>query len=171
MRARQRFDSSLIPREGRFALPGLFPDLNDEETLPPIGQKSPRVDLSIPGLGTVVEVKFMRQTTPFQNVIEEIAADASLYTTDHRWTSIIPFVWDDARRTEEHQKLVAGLKQLPGVIGAVVVSRPGKMDRSSKNSSSLHRRRHDKSRLLFDGCAADPVPQRRRACHPFSGPL
>jgi hypothetical protein len=31
---------------------------------------------------------------------------------------------------EGHQKLVAGVKQLPGVIGAVVVSRPGKMDRS-----------------------------------------
>jgi REase_DpnII-MboI len=108
----------------------LFPDLNDEETLSPVGQKSPRVDLSIPSLGTVVEVKFMRPTTPFQDVIEEIAADASLYTTDPRWTSIVPFVWDDARRIEEHQKLVAGLKQLPGVIGAVVVSRPGKMDRS-----------------------------------------
>jgi hypothetical protein len=111
----------------------LFPDLNDEETLPPVGQKSPRVDLSIQSLHTVVEVKFMRPTTPFQNVIEEIAADASLYTTDHRWTSIIPFVWDDARRIEEHQKLVAGLKQLPGVIGAVVVSRPGKMERLPKN--------------------------------------
>ena len=108
----------------------LFADLNDEETLPPIGQKSPRVYLSIPSLGTVVEVKFMRSTTPFQDIIEEIAADASLYATDSRWTALIPFVWDDARRTEEHQKLVAGLKQLPGVIGAVVVSRPGKMGRS-----------------------------------------
>lgn len=107
----------------------LFPDLNDEETLPPVGQKNPRVDLSIPSLGAVVEVKFMRPGTPFQDVIEEIAADASLYATDPRWTSLIPFVWDDARRVEEHQKLVAGLKQLPMVVGAVVVSRPGKMDR------------------------------------------
>jgi hypothetical protein len=113
----------------------LFPDLNDEETLAPIGQKSPRVDLTIPSLGTVVEVKFMRITTSFQDVIEEIAADASLYATDPRWTSIIPFVWDDSRRMEEHQKLVAGLKQLPGVIGAVVVSRPGKMGRPNEDSS------------------------------------
>jgi len=80
-------------------------------------------------LGTVVEVKFMRPGKLFQDVIEEIAADASLYATDPRWTSLIPFVWDDARRIEEHQKLVAGLEQLPMVIGAVVVSRPGKMDR------------------------------------------
>lgn len=108
----------------------LFPDLNDEETLPPVGQKNPRVDLSIPSLGTVVEVKFMRAGASFQNVIEEIAADASLYATDPRWASLIPFVWDDTRRVEEHQKLVVGLKQLPMVVGAVVVSRPGKMERS-----------------------------------------
>jgi hypothetical protein len=107
----------------------LFPDLNDEETLPPVGQKSPRIDLSIPSLGTIIEVKFMRPSKSFQDIIEEIAADASLYTTDPRWTSIIPFVWDDSRRAEEHQKLVTGLKQLPSVIGAVVISRPGKMDR------------------------------------------
>lgn len=107
----------------------LFPDINDEETLPPVGQKNPRVDLSIPSLGTVVEVKFMRQSTKFQDIIEEIAADAALYGTDPRWTSLIPFVWDDAQRSEEHPKLVAGLKQLPLVLGAVVVSRPGKMTR------------------------------------------
>jgi hypothetical protein len=106
----------------------LFPDLNDEETLPPVGQKNPRVDLSIPSLGTIVEVKFMRPSASFQDIIEEVAADASLYATDPRWKSLIAFVWDDSRRVEEHQKLVAGLKQLPMVIGAVVVSRPGKMD-------------------------------------------
>jgi hypothetical protein len=107
----------------------LFPDLNDEETLPPVGQKNPRVDLSIPSLGTVIEVKFMRAGKAFQAVIDEIAADASLYATDPRWTSLIPFVWDDSRRLEEHQKLVAGLKQFSMVVGAVVVSRPGKMER------------------------------------------
>ncbi len=74
----------------------VFPDLNDEETLPPVGQMNPRVDLSIPSLGTVIEVKFMRPSKSFHDIIEEIAADASLYTTDSRWTSIIPFVWDDA---------------------------------------------------------------------------
>lgn len=113
----------------------LFPDLNDEETLPPVGQKNPRVDLSIPSLKTVIEVKFMRPGTPFQDIIEQIAADASLYSTDPRWTSLIAFVWDDARRMEEHQKLVVGLRQLPMVVGAVVVSRPGKMDRLKPEKS------------------------------------
>jgi hypothetical protein len=105
----------------------LFPDLNDEETLPPVGQKNPRVDLSIPSLGTIVEVKFIRPTTRFQDVIEELAADSSLYRTDPRWTALIPFVWDDSRRSEEHSKLVEGLNKLPLVVGAVAMGRPGKM--------------------------------------------
>lgn len=114
----------------------LFRDLDDERYLPPVGQKSPRADLAIPSLGTIVEVKFMRRDARFQDVIEEIAADASLYGTDARWTSLIPFVWDDARRLEEHQKLIDGLRQLPLVIDAVVVARPGKMDRPVPPSSS-----------------------------------
>ena len=105
----------------------LFQDLNDEETLPPIGQKNPRIDLSIPSLGTIVEVKFLRRGVPMQRVIEEIAEDVGLYRTDHRWTSLIPFVWDDSSRTEEHAKLVAGLNKLDMVIGSVVVPRPGMM--------------------------------------------
>jgi hypothetical protein len=113
----------------------LFPDLNDEETLPPVGQKNPRVDLSIPSVFTIVEVKFVRAGKPFQDVIEEIAADASLYATDPRWRHLVPFVWDNARRTEEHPKLLTGLRQLPTVVGAVVVSRPGKMTSLPEGSS------------------------------------
>jgi len=105
----------------------LFDDLNDEETLPPVGQKSPRVDLSIPSLGTIVEVKFLRKGVPMQRVIEEIAEDVGLYRTDSRWTALIPFVWDDSSRTEEHAKLRSGLNKLDMVIGAVVVPRPGMM--------------------------------------------
>jgi hypothetical protein len=114
----------------------LFQDLNDEETLPPVGQKNPRLDLSIPSLGTIVEVKFLRRDIPMQRIIEEIAEDVGLYRTDRRWTSLIPFVWDDSARTEEHAKLVAGLNKLDMVIGAVVVPRPGMMTASITDTSS-----------------------------------
>jgi hypothetical protein len=105
----------------------LFPDLNDEETLPPVGQKSPRVDLSIPSLRTIVEVKFLRPGVAIQKMISEIAEDVGLYKTDPRWTNLIPFIWDDSARSEEHAKLIDGLKKFDLVSGAVVVSRPGKM--------------------------------------------
>jgi REase_DpnII-MboI len=107
----------------------LFPDLNDEETLSPVGQKNPRTDLSIPSLRLVVEAKFMRASARFQDIIDEIASDATLYSADPRWKSLVPFVWDDSRRSEEHAKLIAGLKKLPLVVDAVVVSRPGRMTR------------------------------------------
>lgn len=105
----------------------LFPDLNDEETLPPVGQKSPRVDLSIPSLKTIIEVKFLRPGVAIQKMISEIAEDVGLYKTDPRWTSLIPFIWDDSARSEEHAKLIGGLNMFDFVLGAVVVSRPGKM--------------------------------------------
>jgi hypothetical protein len=105
----------------------LFSDLNDEETIPPVGQKSPRLDLTISSIGTIVEVKFLRTGIPMQKIIDEIAADVGLYKTDPRWTYLIPFIWDESARTEEHAKLVSGLCQMDMVIGAIVVPRPGKM--------------------------------------------
>lgn len=107
----------------------LFPDLNDEETIPPIGQKNPRIDLTISSIGTVVEAKFLRPGVSMQKMIDEIAQDVGLYGTDPRWRAIVPFIWDDSARTEEHDKLTAGLKQLDKVIGAIVIPRPAKMPR------------------------------------------
>lgn len=109
----------------------LFADLNDEETIPPVGQKNPRLDLTIPSIGTIVEVKFLRPGVAMQKMIDEIATDVGLYKTDPRWTSLIPFIWDDSARTEEHAKLVSGLLQMDMVIGAIVVPRPGKMPRKT----------------------------------------
>ncbi|WP_257716804.1 PD-(D/E)XK nuclease domain-containing protein [Roseomonas populi] len=105
----------------------VFPDLTDEENLPSVGQKNPRADLTIASLGTIIEVKFLRPRASFQSIIGEVAEDASLYRTDPRWTSLVPFVWDDSARTEEHAMLVKGLCTLPMVVGAVVVPRPRKM--------------------------------------------
>ncbi len=114
----------------------LFPDLNAEEYAAPVGQKNPRMDLTIPSLGVVVEVKFVRPGARFQDTIEEVAADASLYGADPRWKSLVPFVWDDSGRTEEHAVLIHGLRSLPMVHGAIAVSRPGKMARPTGKSTS-----------------------------------
>ncbi|MFD1303681.1 PD-(D/E)XK nuclease domain-containing protein [Methylobacterium marchantiae] len=107
----------------------LFPDLNAEEYTPPVGQKNPRMDLTVPSLRLVVEVKFVRPGARFADIIEEVAADASLYGADPKWEVLIPFIWDDSRRSEEHATLVEGLRKLEMVHDAVVVQRPGKMER------------------------------------------
>lgn len=111
-----------------FLLTPTFPDVTDEEPTPPVGQAHPRLDLGVPSLKTIVEVKFMRATDTPQSMIEQIAADASLYLVeDSRYSNIIVFIWDDSRRIEQHHMLINGLKQISGVIDAVVVSRPGIM--------------------------------------------
>jgi hypothetical protein len=106
----------------------IFPDLKDEEYFPSLGQKQPRTDLFIPSMKLIIEVKFLRQTDKVTRVIDEVGSDASLYLkagTDY--SGIVAFVWDASRRTEEHPLLREGLRQIRGVLEAVVVSRPGRM--------------------------------------------
>jgi hypothetical protein len=111
-----------------FILAPIFPDLKDEEYFPSLGQKQPRTDLFIPSLRLIIEVKFLRQTDKMAKVIDEVSSDASLYLTEGtNYSGIIAFVWDESRRVEEHPLLQEGLRKIRGVLGAVVISRPGKM--------------------------------------------
>jgi hypothetical protein len=111
----------------------VFPDLDDEEWLKSLGQHHPRADLAIPSLHLIVEVKFARKEgKSFSDLIQEVAADASTYLQEgSSYTSIIAFIWDDAARTEEHAELRQGLLRIRGVVDAIVLPRPQKMDRSS----------------------------------------
>ncbi|MBX3302405.1 MAG: hypothetical protein KF693_09325 [Nitrospira sp.] len=111
-----------------FLLAPIFPDLRNEEYTASVGQVRPRVDLVVPSLQLIVEVKFVRAGKPFSDVIREVAEDASLYLTQSTsYIGIIPFVWDDSRRTEEHGVLIRGLCEIKGILDAVVIPRPGSM--------------------------------------------
>lgn len=115
----------------------VFPDLDDEEWLKSLGQHHPRADLAIPSLRAIIEVKFARKDgKSFSELIQEVAADASTYLQDGSgYASIIAFIWDDAARTEEHAELRQGLLRVRGVVDAIVLSRPQKMDRSPPAAS------------------------------------
>ena len=109
-------------------LASVFPDLCEEENFPSVGHKKPRPDLYIPSLKLIVEVKFVRARTVFQDIIGEIAEDAGLYLAGgSSYTEIVAFVWDDSRRSEDHALLIRGATALSGVRDAIVVSRPGSM--------------------------------------------
>ena len=111
-----------------FLLAPVFPDIKDEEYFPSLGQKQPRTDLFIPSMKLIIEVKFLRQADKFTKIIDEVASDTSLYLTKGtEYSGVVPFVWDDSRRVEEHNLLRDGLRQIRGVLDAVIVSRPGKM--------------------------------------------
>jgi hypothetical protein len=109
----------------------LFPDLRAEEYAAPVGHKNPRMDLTIPSLKLIVEAKFIRAGKSFADIQDELGADNTLYGSDPRWELIIPFIWDDSRRVEQHATLLQGLRLMPKVYDAVVMSRPGRMEREA----------------------------------------
>jgi hypothetical protein len=106
----------------------LFPDLKEEEFVSSVGQLQPRVDIVIPSLHLVIEAKFIYKRTTPKVLIEQIAADNSLYLQrGSQYRSILPVIWDDAARTEAHPMMIQGLKKLTGVAEAIILSRPAIM--------------------------------------------
>lgn len=106
-----------------------LPGLAWEETLPSLGVLQPRVDLALPELNLVIEVKVIRGPSDFALITEAIAADSALYTAGRSpYERLLVFVWDQSRTTERHETLVRGLRSLRGVVDAVVVARPGNME-------------------------------------------
>lgn len=118
----------------------IFPDLDDEQYLAKIGQKSPRADLHIPSMKIIIEAKFLRPGDSMQKVIDEISSDTGLYNAmGNDCAGIIPVIWDDSARSHEHDYLRQGLKKLPTIIDAIIVPRPrwiGDETRKSTKSES-----------------------------------
>ncbi|MEI9921119.1 MAG: hypothetical protein WDO14_20335 [Bacteroidota bacterium] len=110
----------------------IFPDIEDEFYFEPVGQLNPRADIGIPSLSLIVEIKFLRSGASFSKLVEEIAADASLYFKKDsvyakKYSQMIIFLWDNSARTQNHHEFQKGVSQLVNVAGSVVVSRPGNM--------------------------------------------
>jgi hypothetical protein len=101
----------------------IFPDLVTEDYTVKIHTKQPRADLGIPSLRVIVEAKFWYSHHASKKIIEEIAEDASLYLVpESRYDSIVAFIWDDGRRTEEHDGLIASLRT--AIVSNCVVNLP-----------------------------------------------
>jgi hypothetical protein len=108
----------------------IFNDIADEVNLQPVGQKNPRIDLYLPSLHTIIEVKYRKDVKKsFPTLIGEIAEDASLYRVDtiYEQASIVCFLWDRTRSTQEHAKFKEGVLKINGINGCVVVSAPSTM--------------------------------------------
>lgn len=108
----------------------IFNDIADEVNLQPVGQKNPRIDLYLPSLHTVIEVKYRKDAKKsFPTLIGEIAEDASLYRADAKYKDarIVSFLWDCTCATQEHAKFKEGVLKIDGINGCVVVSAPSTM--------------------------------------------
>jgi hypothetical protein len=106
----------------------LFADLKDEEWLSSLGPKKPRADLVVPSLKLVIEVKFWRANVSASAMVSQIAEDVGLYRKKGSpYLHIVPVIWDDAGRAEQHAYLINGLDELHGVVHPTIVSRPASM--------------------------------------------
>lgn len=113
----------------------VFNDIADEVYLQPVGQKTPRVDLYLPSLHTIIEVKYRKDVKrSFQALIGEIAEDVSLYRADaaYKDVRIVSFLWDCTRATQEHAKFKEGIMKINGLDGCVVANAPSTMVNDTK---------------------------------------
>ena len=111
-----------------FLLGSIFPDAKYEEYKSAVATVHPRLDIVLPSLRLIVEVKFWRKAVKSEEMVRELAEDAALYLTpDAPYDSILPLIWDEGARTEEHSALVSGLKRIKGISDVVVVPRPARM--------------------------------------------
>lgn len=112
-----------------FMLAPIFPDLEKESNLPPVGQLNPRADLLIRSMRVLIEVKFIRKTDRFSNMILSIAEKIPTYLIDKsQFEKFILFIWDDSARTQEHQSFKEALERFEYVESVVIVSRPSSFE-------------------------------------------
>ncbi|MBL9186754.1 MAG: hypothetical protein JNK23_04700 [Opitutaceae bacterium] len=106
----------------------LLPSLEEEQFLASTGQVQPRADLCLLSLSLLIEVKFWYRANAASRLIEEVAADVTLYLKSNApYRELIVVIWDDGARTEEHDELKRGLGGLQGICGVVVINRPSRM--------------------------------------------
>lgn len=106
----------------------VFPDLKREGYAAPVGPIQPRVDLIIPSLRLAIEVKFARSRSALKGMINEIGEDSAIYfTAPEEYDQLLVFVWDNDRNQQDHDLVADGMRKLPHVVDAVIVSRPGHM--------------------------------------------
>lgn len=103
----------------------IFPDLKEEEYTVSVGTTQPRADLYIPSLKLVIEVKFWYKKKNSRDLLNELAADASLYRAKGSEVQfVIPIIWDEGGRNQEHAVIQDGINSIHGLDPAVFVNRP-----------------------------------------------
>lgn len=106
----------------------VFDDLVDEETLAKMGHASYRADFGIPSLGVLIEVKYVRKSSDFKEIEQQVMVDSVAYvsgTTTYK--EIVVFIYDASASVQEHSTAAAALRRLESVSDVVIVSRPSQL--------------------------------------------
>jgi len=93
-----------------------------EETLTRFGVKSYRPDFGIPDLRTLVEVKFVGESTKVGTLQEEIMADVPGYLGQATiYDCLVPIVYDAAHKLKDARGFIEALKTIDGIVDVLVV--------------------------------------------------
>ena len=93
-----------------------------ENTLPRFGTKAYKPDFGIPGVATLVEVKFVGEKTELGAIQEEICADVPGYLSEASlYTGIIELVYDYAQKMRDSRPFIEDLRKVEGILDVIVV--------------------------------------------------
>ncbi|MGQ0791272.1 MAG: hypothetical protein ACT4NJ_03500 [Nitrosopumilaceae archaeon] len=101
-----------------------FADIEYEDPTPKFGHSSSRLDLKIPQLKTIVEVKYARSSEDFKKIENEIKIDASSYVQSTDYTKIIVFIYDSSSSVQDHETTKNAMKKIPNIENVIIVSKP-----------------------------------------------
>ena len=101
-----------------------FDDLHYEEYLPKLGRSGERYDIGIPQLGLIIEVKYIRRSSDFQKIVNEIGKDSAQLQPQSTFTGIVVFVYDASRAIEQHDWARRTLESIASVKLVIIVSAP-----------------------------------------------
>lgn len=104
-----------------------FPDVVDEDALPRFGHSFYKADFGIPSLKLIVEAKFATKKEDFKKIEKEVQEDSIPYLRSLRYESIVVFIYDDSASVQEHELTRRALLEVPGIVNAVIVSRPSQL--------------------------------------------
>lgn len=108
-------------------LRSIFDDVEYEEPTNKFGHKSSIVDLKIPSLKLLIEVKFVRQSSDFNRIENEIKIDSVDYIKSTNYRKIILFIYDNSSSVQDHDITRNAMKQIESIEDVIIVSRSSHM--------------------------------------------
>ena len=90
----------------------VFPDARIEEYTPVHAGSSKRIDIVVPGISTVVEIKYVRNSRHAKSVADELIIDFESYHAHADCKTLVAYVWDPERDVIDRSNFIKDLRGL-----------------------------------------------------------
>lgn len=90
----------------------VFPDSRIEESTSKFANKTKQVDIVVPQISTLIEIKFVRDSRHSKTVANELMEDIEGYQVHENCDRLIAYVWDPQRLVTNRENFINDLKGL-----------------------------------------------------------